>query len=177
MVDMDAEFDDQDHSEIFDEENTNDADRGPGEDAEQFEDLVDVYDVTSAVGDDDDDEGLIGEDMDDEEIVAAARDDAGDDFEDDDLVPREAGSFQSEDELDDIVDVDDVDVDDRDRVNRPRKGEVELQYAGDLADFANAASSARDLESESLSDADLRELDYKDEFTRDEDEGDAHARR
>lgn len=162
MPDLDAGFDEQDQSEVFDEDNTNDADRGPGEEAEQFEDLVDVFDVTRAVGDDDD-EALIGDEMDDEEIVALASDDDDDDIEDDDLRDRDAASFDEEDELTDVVDLGGEDPDETDGVADLEDGEVELEYVGDLTDLAGARSAAQSLEAGDLSDEDLKELDYADE--------------
>lgn len=163
MVDL-PDYDDQDVAEVFDEDNTNLETRGYGdtEDAEQFEDLPDVFDATSAVGDEDDDEALIGEDLDDEDIVSAARDndDDDDDLEDDDLARRDEEMFDREDDLDE--DFDDDDPDEVDDIDHLEPDEVELSYVGDLNDVAGAASSARDLEPEGeLSDADLRELDYK----------------
>jgi hypothetical protein len=149
MPDLEEAFDEQDQSEVFDEDNTNDMDRGPGEEAEQFEDLVDVMDVTTAVGDDDDDDGLIGEEMEDEDIVSVASD------EDDDEGLR---GFDAEQDAAEGDAADDPD-------------EVELVYMGDLDERGGAASAGQALESDSLSDEDLRELDYKDEFTIDEDDG------
>ena len=75
MVDV-SEYDDQDVAEVFDEDNTNldSVEYSGKEDAEQFEDIPDVYDVTSRVGDRSDEEGEIGEDMDDDEIVFEASD-------------------------------------------------------------------------------------------------------
>jgi hypothetical protein len=172
MTDLDADFDEQDQSEVFDEDNTNPTERGPGEDAEQFEDLLDVYDVTTAVGDDDDDEAAIGEEMDDDEIVAAAADEDDDDLEDDDLAARDGTSFHEEDDLDAISDVGDEDLDELDGVAVLDGDEVELEYIGDLNDLEGASSAAQGLESDNLSDSDLRELDYKDEFTVDEDGND-----
>ena len=60
----------QDQSEVFDEDNQNLADAG-GRTSEMrtFEELPDVFDVTSAVGDSDDDAGLIGEELEDDEII------------------------------------------------------------------------------------------------------------
>ena len=162
-----ADYDDQDRAETFDEDNTNvESERhGSKGDAEQFEDLVDVFDSTKAAGDRDDNEAMIGEDLDDEDIVAAARDqdDDDDDLEDDDLAGRDAAAYDSEDDLEDSVDVDGDDPDDVDETDRPDKDEVGLEYAGDLNDVAGAESSAADLESETLSDDDLRELDYKED--------------
>lgn len=148
MADLDADaFDEQDQSEVFDEDNTNDMDRGPGEEAEQFEDLVQLLDATSAVGDDDDD-GLIAEDLDDDQIIALADDD---DIDDDDLALR--GIDES---------------DEADGVTRRASEEVELEYAGDLNEIAGARSAAQELESDTVSDDDLKDLDYADE--------DGHAR-
>ena len=167
MADPDA-FDEQDQSEIFDEDNTNPQERGPGEEAEQFEDLVDVFDVTSAVGDDDDDDAMIGDEMDDEDIVSSAidNDEDDDDLDDDDLARRHEDRFNEEDDIageNDGEDLDDLEIAAR------ALDEVDLEYVGDLNDLAGAASAAQGLEAENLSDQDLRELDYKDEFTVDED--------
>ena len=149
MADLEADFDEQDQAEVYDEDNISDMDRGPGEDPEQFEDLVALMDVTSAVGDSDDDDAVIGEELDDAGIVAAASDE-----EDEDDAELRAADY--EDEIDGVT---------------AREGdEVELEYIGDLDDLAGAASAAQSMEADSLSDEDLRELDYKDEFTVDEDE-------
>jgi hypothetical protein len=172
---MAADFDapdEQDQSEVFDEDNNElEAQAYGGRDNEQtFEDLPDVLDVTQATGDADEDESEIGEDLDDEEIVALARDndDDDDDLEDDDLVRGEEVEFDAEEDLTDAADGEDPD--DRDGIDVADPDEVELEYVGDLNDVAAAASAAQTLESETLSDSDLRELDYKDEFTRDDDE-------
>ena len=114
-----SDIDAQDVAEVFDEDNTNiESERQNGaEDKEQLEDLVDVFDVTTRVGDRSDEEGAIGEDMDDDEIIAAARDEDVDDqdLEDDDIVGRQAEEYDTEDELDglanaDVDDLDDVDA-------------------------------------------------------------------
>ena len=161
MVDT-PEHDDQDVAEAFDEDNTNDeATRYGGEDAEQFEDIPDVYDVTSKVGDRTDEEGEIGEDMDDEEIVAASADADDDDEEDDDLKARHGEGGAAEDP-DDEADLGEADPDLVDGIGDADPDEVELSYAGDLTDLAGASSSAAEMESSELSDDDLRELDYKD---------------
>ena len=164
MVDT-PDYDDQDVAEVFDEDNTNeDSQRlGGREDAEQFEDIPDVYDVTSRVGDASDEESEIGEDMDDDEIVQEARDndDYDDDLEDDDLVARqgEAGGAEDPDDENDLG-PDDPDLADGIEAKDPH--EVELTYAGDLNNVDAAEGSAADLESDTLSDDDLRDLDYKD---------------
>ena len=166
MADMpEVDYDAQDSAEVFDEDNTNldEVEYSGQEDAEQAEDLVDVFNVTSAVGDADDDEGVIAEDLDDDDIVALAGDDDDDDddLEDDDLVRRDGAPFASETDLDDTADVGAEDADDVDGIDALAPGEVELEYAGDLNDLEGAGSSAADLESDTLSDEDLRELDYK----------------
>lgn len=144
------ELDDQDQSEIFDEDNTNlDERRFGGPDREAFEDLPDVYDATSAVGDDDDDEAVIAEEMDDSEIVAAEAEYDIEDPEDDDLLRRDGEGFNT------------AAVDGLTGVGASASDEVELIYAGDLNNMAGAGSSARDLESDELSDEDLEDLDYK----------------
>ena len=152
MVDT-PDYDDQDGAEVLDEDNTNiEGRRQGGEDAEQFEDLPDVYDVTTKVGDADDDAAEIGEDMDDEAIVADARDHEDADLEDDDLQRRDGESDKAQGD----------EQDRRDGATGAASDEVELTYAGDLMDVAGAASSAADMESEGLDDDDLSDLDYKD---------------
>ncbi|WP_174301711.1 hypothetical protein [Caulobacter sp. S45] len=162
MVDV-PEYDDQDLAEVFDEDNTNEESQRHGgkEDAEQFEDLPDVYDVTTKVGDGDDDEGEIGEDMDDDEIVAASADGDEDDEEDDDLKGRFGESGAAEDPADEN-DLGPDDPDLADNIDKKDPHEVELTYAGDLTNVAGAGSSAAELESDTLDDDDLRDLDYKD---------------
>lgn len=71
-TDIESDRDDQDQSEIFDEDNQNlDGDgRVRTGEMRTFEELPTVIDLTSAEGDDDDDDALIGEELDDEEIIA-----------------------------------------------------------------------------------------------------------
>jgi hypothetical protein len=173
-ADLDAAYDEQDQSEVFDEDNTELEEQryGGRDNGETLEELPDVFDVTQAVGDDDDDDAEIGEELDDDEIVARAKDndDDDDDLEEDDLVRREEEELDPLEDLAGFPDTDDADPDDVDGVDRLMPDEVELEYAGDLNDEVNASSAAQSLESDRLSDRDLRELDYKDEFTVDEDE-------
>jgi hypothetical protein len=165
MVDT-PDYDEQDVAEVFDEDNTNEESQryGGREDAEQFEDIPDVYDVTSRVGDRDDDEAEIGEELDDDEIVQSAtdNDDDDDDLEDDDLIARHGEGYGAEDPADEN-DLGPDDPDLVDDIDAKEPDEVELTYAGDLNDVEGAEGSAADMESEGeLSDDDLRELDYKD---------------
>jgi len=76
--------DDQDGAETLDEETLG----VPDDERETFEELTEVLDVTSAVGDGDDDEALIAEDLDDDEIVALEEDASLADPEDDALEAR-----------------------------------------------------------------------------------------
>ena len=135
-----GDFDDQDQSEVFDEDNTNldEARIFGGEDVETLEELPDVFDVTTALGDEDDDEALIGEDLDDQQIIDLEQD------------------------LDDEDDKD-QDPDLVDGISASSPDEVELEYVGDLTDVAHARSGAQPFESKRLSDADLRDLDYMEE--------------
>jgi hypothetical protein len=155
----------QDVAEVFDEDNTN-LDRtriGVGkDDAEQFEDLPDVYDSTQAVGDDDEDDETIAEDFeDDDDLVDASTDEAEADDEDDDLRTRDGQKRHSEDRLDDEADADSLDSDDKDGVDAADPKDVDLAFVGDMTNVAGAQYSAADLESDTLSDDDLEELDYK----------------
>src|SRR4051812_38619636 len=82
------EFDEQDQSEVFDEDNYDLQDAGSSTERRTFDELPDVLDVTAAAGDEDDDEALIGEELDDEEIVELEADQQDADPEDDDLQDR-----------------------------------------------------------------------------------------
>ncbi len=144
MADM-PETDAQDVAETFDEDNTNLDTRRlmGGPDAEQAEDLPDVYDATRANGDADEDESEIGDDMDDDEIVAASDDS---DTDDDDAQNRAAYSDRT-----------------LDGGRRRGRDEVELAYAGDLTNVSAGGASTADMESETLDDDDLKELHYQED--------------
>ena len=138
-------LDDQDNAEAFDEDATGGDDRLLRERA-TFEELPELLDVTRAVGDADDDDALIGEEMDDDEIIAAERDAEDGDFEDDDLRTRDEESLRA------------AAVDDGDEISAD---EVELRYVGDLSGVSDDRLAVRDLESDELSDEDLKDLDYR----------------
>ena len=76
--------DDQEMAETLDEETLGIED----DRRETFEELPDLLDVTSAVGDADDDDALIAEDLDDDEIIDLEEDQTLADPEDDDLAAR-----------------------------------------------------------------------------------------
>jgi hypothetical protein len=84
-TDIESDRDDQDQSEVFDEDNQNlDGDgRVRTGEMRTFEELPNVIDLTSAEGDNDDDDALIGEELDDDEIIALERE--KNDVEDEDL--------------------------------------------------------------------------------------------
>jgi hypothetical protein len=166
-ADLETDVDAQDLAEVFDEDNTNTESQrlGGAEDGEQPEDLVDLFDVTKAVGDADDEDALIGEDLDDDEIVDLARQGADDEddeaqTDEDTLRGSEPDDEDDADLLDSLGEEDDDFVDGVDRA--PRK-DVNLTFVGDLNDVAGAHSAAQRYESRTLSDADLAALDYKED--------------
>jgi hypothetical protein len=166
-ADLDAYVDEQDLAEVFDEDNTNTESQrlGGAEDGEQPEDLVDLFDVTKAVGDSDDDDALIAEDLDDDEIVDLAREDDDDDDDEDetDEDTLRGPEPDDEDDADLIAGLDEDDDDVVDGVDAPPPSDVDLTFVGDLNDVAGAHSAAQRYESNRLSDEDLAALDYKED--------------
>lgn len=83
-TDIESDRDDQDQSEVFDEDNQNlDGDgRVRTGEMRTFEELPNVIDLTTAEGDNDDDDALIGEDLTDDEIIALEQDKDGSEDED-----------------------------------------------------------------------------------------------
>lgn len=167
MTDLpDTNPDAQDMAEVFDEDTTNTELQqlmGP-DSAEQAEDMVDNYDVTTAIGDSDDDDALIAEDLDDDEIIALAKaegDDDDDDLEDDEAAERDPERLYREGDLDGIEDVGSDDADVVDNIDAPAATDTPLVYAGDMATAAHARSAAQPFESKTLSDADLAALDNR----------------
>lgn len=132
MPDIDGEWDGQDQSEVFDEDNQ-ELD-GNGE-VRTFQDLPDVMDVTQALGDADDEDALIAEELDDDEIIALEAD-----IEDVDLEPV----YEEDDEILDA------------------SNEAELEFMGDMdeapdIDYRDASA----MESDRVDDDDLDELGYR----------------
>jgi hypothetical protein len=164
-ADLETDVDEQDLAEVFDEDNTNTESQrlGGAEDGEQAEDLVDLFDVTKAVGDADDEDALIGEDLDDDEIIDLAR--QGDDDEDEEEQTDEdtlrGPEPDDEDDADLIASLSRDDDDLIDDVDRPPRNDVNLTFVGDMNDVAGAHSAAQRYESKTLSDEDLAALDYK----------------
>lgn len=171
MADADLpEFDEQDQSEVFDEDIMADEGVGPSADMRVLEELPDVYDVTSAVGDRDVDDALTAQDADelgDEELDAIGDDLEYDDEAEDDL-PDQLEDVAEDDEIDDdeVVDLDEVDG-----VDEIEDDEVEQELGGDLNEEGDADEAA-DYESEDeLSDEDVKELGYtEDDLAADDEE-------
>lgn len=178
-ADVEGDWDGQDQSEIFDEDNQNLDDPGaPGNEMRTFEEMPDVLDVTSAVGDADDEAALIAEELDDDDIIRLESDAEMADFEDDDLagrMPEEldddnpdgldpASAYLSEEAGLDIRDeADEVEADEASELSMSRgpEDEVDLEFTGDLESLAaSEEDSAAAMEADDLGDDDLEDLGY-----------------
>jgi hypothetical protein len=160
--DSEADFDPQDHAEIFDESMTvggegdvSLADESPlslGEDMRTFEEMPDVYDVTSRAGDRDDDEELA---LDADEFDQDAFDDG--DAEEDNELDYRAVDEEHEEDLDGLgpepgaeFDEDALSASDIEGLDEVRDGD---EVEGGEDDFTNF--SARN-----VGDEDLRRMGY-----------------
>ena len=178
-ADVEGDWDGQDQSEIFDEDNQNlDGAGEAGNEMRTFEELPDVLDVTHAVGDDDDEAALIAEELDDDDIIRLESDAELADFEDDELAARmpeeldadridgldAADAYLSEEAGLDIRDeVDEVEADEASELSMSRgeDDEVELEFTGDLDSLpAGQDDSAASVEASDLADDDLEDLGY-----------------
>ncbi|CAN5150887.1 hypothetical protein BH10PSE2_BH10PSE2_16360 [soil metagenome] len=133
--------DEQDQSEVFDEDNYDDADPGaPTNEFRTFEELPQVLDVTSADGDADEE----AFDEDDQDL-------------DDDL-----GASGIEAEADALLGADGFPLNQIDAESNGQRGEdeVELVYSGLMEDERGAQSSAAHWEAKRLSDDDIADLGY-----------------
>jgi hypothetical protein len=141
------EPDEQDQAEVFDESMLDD-----NAEFVTFEEMPDVFDATSALGDardvraidaaDLDPEGLDDEDLEDDEDLD---EDLDDDLEDE----REDGD-------------DDEDVDDEDAIDQPDQDEAEVETVADIDEVTRLEEEEADeYESEDLSDEDLEDLGYE----------------
>lgn len=141
------DIDAQDVAEVFDEDNLDSDSMRLARDDEElnFDDMPDVLDVTSAKGDEDDDEGIIGDDLDDDEIV--------------ELSTQEADESEDEEDEDAYRASENLDIDDDEDLEAT--DEVGLSYGGDMDTVPGAHSAAQRYESRTLSDEDLSELGYK----------------
>jgi hypothetical protein len=171
---FDSDFDPQDQAEIFDESMTvggegdvplgGDSPFSIGEDMRSFEELPDVYDVTSRAGDRDADEGrAIDADAFDEEAV----DDT--DTEDDDELDYRAVDAEREDDLDGLGAEPGAGYDDDQLSARDIEGLEEVRDAdavsGGEDDFTN-------FQSRGLDDEDLQAMGYAEDR-----DGEIRARR
>ena len=142
-----AELDDQDRAEVLDETNLDD-------DAEftTLEDMPDVHDFTSALGDERDVDAVDAADLD-----TAALDD-------EDLEADEDVDDRLDDDLEDAEEDDEIDEDDRDAddgVTLLSLDEAEVQGVADVDLMTDPDDEeAVRYESDSLSDADVTDLGY-----------------
>jgi hypothetical protein len=151
------EFDEQDQSEVFDEDVMGDEGLGPSADMRVFEELPDVYDVTSKLGDADVGDDLRAADADeieDEELDDINLDDddeADDDTLDDELEdePEDSAALEEEDDLDDVDGVADLEDD-----------EVEVTAVGDIDNAATRTRPATTNPRTSCRTRDVQELGY-----------------
>ncbi|HYH21906.1 MAG TPA: hypothetical protein VD995_25145 [Azospirillum sp.] len=150
MIEVDADgYDEQDQSEVFDEDNLDEADAGaPTNEFKTFEEIPDVIDVTSARGDGDEDVDA----LDEADFDAAAVDD--EDLEDE--MEAVASDGYDESDLDDSTDLDRLQgVDDQESDEAP------LVYVGDVEGLRGAQSSAAHFESRAeLAEDDVEDLGY-----------------
>lgn len=143
-----VEFDAQDTAEVFDETNMTE----DGEEIANFDEISDVYDVTTALGD-----GRDVTAVDEDEFDASALDDE-DTEDDEDLDDR------LRDDLEDAPEDDEVDpdeIDEEDGVTRLGAREAELDFVGDLDPVTDPDDDDVDkYESTRLSDEELHAMGY-----------------
>jgi hypothetical protein len=183
LTDLSGDYDPQDQSEVFDEDNYSlDGAGDDSADMRTLEELPDVYDVTTAAGDRDDDEALIGEELDDDEIIDLEADADATDIEDDELRLRMPEAFDDdaleEEDIEEVAYAGERNIERRrdtglnltgdeldDENDAEKKGEeVRLDYAGDMENLKPPHGQARRMEAtHELDDDDLRDLGYRDE--------------
>ncbi|MEW5686318.1 MAG: hypothetical protein AB1942_15485 [Pseudomonadota bacterium] len=143
------DFDSQDQSEAFDEDNTSGDDTLSTE-LRTFEELPQVEDLTRADGDREDDEALA---LDADEFDPDAIGDA--DLEEDDELDYRAATAEREDEIDGLGPDDSFDE------ARILKTEIDgLEEVRDAAEAEGGEDDVTDFQSKSVSDADLRRMGY-----------------
>ena len=158
-----TDFDEQDQAEAFDEDAVAGDDREGG-DPDEIDTLIGkgVRDETARLGDEDEDGDEDAYDADeetDELLDGLEADSEEDDLDDDD---RDAGALDADNIPSAATDRDFSHEDDVDGVSRRASDDAETVSMGDMDDLASSNGlTTADLESDTLSDADLRELDYK----------------
>jgi hypothetical protein len=151
------DIDPQDQAEVYDEDNY---DGDNGSDMMTLEEMPDVFDVTRAVGDSDDDDARIGEELDDDDIVELQADEALADLEDDELAARDAEVYGEQDEQTDEFETED-DYGEAD-ANTAAADEAEIEFTGDVDGVTDPDDDdAEAYEAGQVSDEDLREMGYQ----------------
>lgn len=181
-TDLEGDWDGQDQSEVFDEDNQTPAGAGDASaEVRTFEDIPEVLDVTQAEGDADDDAALLAEELDDDEIIELEADADMADIEDDDLKTRTAEAFDDdvlgEGDAEEVYHAEEAGLDMREDGGAD---DADLKFMGDM-DQAPAVDSrqATAAESDTVSDDDLEDLGYpgEDEPAQDSEEARAQRRR
>lgn len=152
------DYDDQDQSEVFDEDNHEvEPAATRGTEFKTFEEMPDVYDATQAVGDARDAGELDEADFDEDAV------------DDEDL--EEEDEVIDDDVYDETDEEDVVDLDDVDGVDEAEADEVELEYTPDVDGRRGAQASAAHFESRGeLDTGTLEDLGYVDETDQSEEE-------
>lgn len=183
-TDVTGDWDGQDQAEVFDEDNTASLD-GAGDDSADMltlEEMPDVFDVTSAAGDADDDAAAIGEDLDDDEIIDLEADAADADLEDDELAGRMPEAYDDDDlgdgDIEEVRFAEEATFDVRDdddylptdahseRAMTRANNDVDLEFTDDLDSLSvEDAEGTTAMESDRVSDEDLERLGYTNEHT------------
>jgi hypothetical protein len=149
----DPEFDSQEQSEAFDEDNLQ---GGETDERRTFEELPDVEDLTQAEGDSDEDEALA---LDASEFDPEAVGDA--DLEEDDELAYRAATEEREDELDGLGPEDGFDED------RLARGDIEgLDQVRDADAAEGGEDDVTDFQSTDLTDDDLKNMGYAEDRDR-----------
>ena len=182
MTDIDGDWDGQEQSETFDEDNLAlDEQGGPPAEMKTFEEMPDVRDYTAADGDadDDDDPDPIGDELDDDEIIELSADADSTDIEDDDLKMRDGEAFTDDALRDDEAQKLSLDgewgLDAQDEGDLRAAGDsefamgqapaddAELEFVGlDVDGFTDLdGDTSAVMESDRLSDEDLDSLGYR----------------
>lgn len=157
----DTDFDEQDSAEAFDETMTD----GDAADSDAMDQKWGrSRDETAALGDEDveGDEDALDADEESDELLDGLEDSDEDDLDDD---GRDVDALDADNIPDATTNRDYADADDVDGVSAHESEEPDVISMGDPSDLdalgGQTSVSVADLESENLSDADLRELDYK----------------
>ena len=163
--DSDADFDPQDQAETFDESNlaggegdsplAGDSPLSVGEDMRTFEELPDVEDMTSAIGDADDDDAVA---LDADEFDPDAITD--NDFEEDNELDYKAATEEREDDIDGLGPEDGFN---EDRLDMRSEIDGLDEEVADADQVSGGEDDVSNFQSKRLDDDDLRNMGYADE--------------